>query len=119
MTAFNLNRRLATLLGWSNIIELGGALLGTPPAGEPQCRNQAVVPNWAGDWRYCGPLMVEHDCYPEMYQGEIIVQPPRPPNRHWPPVYRAPRAVGLRLAKSDGALLAIVSAVIAKLESNQ
>lgn len=49
MTALDLNRRLATLLGWTNITETGGALLGTPPEGEPQCRGQACVPDWAGD----------------------------------------------------------------------
>jgi hypothetical protein len=54
------NRRLAQLLGWTNIFDVGGALLGTPPAGESSCRGQAKVPNWSGDWRDCGPLMVEH-----------------------------------------------------------
>jgi hypothetical protein len=60
MSALELNHRLATLLGWSNLKDVGGALLGTPPAGAPQCRNEAKVPNWAGDWRDCGPLIAEH-----------------------------------------------------------
>jgi len=60
MTALDLNRRLATLLGWTSIIQLGGALLGTPPAGEPNCRNQAKVPDWVDDWRDCGPLIAAH-----------------------------------------------------------
>lgn len=60
MTNLELNRRLATMLGWSEIIELGGALLGRPPEGQPSCRNQAKVPDWAGDWRDCGPLIGEH-----------------------------------------------------------
>lgn len=60
MTTLALNRLLATLLGWSNIIENGGALLGTPPPGEYCVRNQCRVPDWAGDWRDCGPLMVAH-----------------------------------------------------------
>jgi hypothetical protein len=60
MTTTTLNRRPAELTGWTNIIELGGALLGTPPAGEPQCRSQALVPDWAGDWSACGPLLGAH-----------------------------------------------------------
>lgn len=51
------NRRLAELLGWTDLFQVRGALLGTPPAGAPQCRDQARVPNWAGDWRDCGPLL--------------------------------------------------------------
>jgi hypothetical protein len=51
------NRTLAGLLGWTEIVELGGALLGMPPAGDPQCRGQAMVPDWHGDWRDCGPLI--------------------------------------------------------------
>ena len=51
------NRTLAGLLGWTEIVELGGALLGMPPAGDPQCRGQALVPDWHGDWRDCGPLI--------------------------------------------------------------
>jgi hypothetical protein len=54
------NRRLAELLGWTDIFDIGGALLGTPPPGAPACRNQAKVPDWTGDWRDCGPLLVEH-----------------------------------------------------------
>lgn len=54
------NRRLAELLGWTGIFDVGGALLGTPPGGSPGSRDQAKVPDWAGDWRDCGPLLVEH-----------------------------------------------------------
>lgn len=54
------NRRLAQLLGWTNFENVGGAWLGTPPASEPQCRGQAKVPDWTGDWNACGPLMAQH-----------------------------------------------------------
>lgn len=59
-TGMNANRRLAELLGWTSITETGGALLGTPPAGQPRCRGQAKVPDWTGDWRDCGPLVSAH-----------------------------------------------------------
>jgi len=58
--AMQLNRRLAELLGWVNIFDVGGAFLGTPPGGSPASRDQARVPDWTGDWRECGPLIVEH-----------------------------------------------------------
>lgn len=57
MTVLDANRRLATALGWTNITEAGGALLGMPPWAAPNSRGQAAVPNWAGDWRECGPLI--------------------------------------------------------------
>jgi hypothetical protein len=51
------NKRLALALGWTEIVEVGGALLGTPPDGAPKSRGQAMVPDWCGDWKECGPLM--------------------------------------------------------------
>lgn len=54
------NKRLAGLLGWTSLVEVGGALLGTPPAGAPECRGQAAVPDWCGDWSAIGPLAAEH-----------------------------------------------------------
>ncbi|QKY08756.1 hypothetical protein [Janthinobacterium lividum] len=54
------NKRLAKLLGWTSIIEVGGALVGTPPAGAVSSRGQALVPDWAGDWAAVGPLLVSH-----------------------------------------------------------
>ncbi|MBW3512906.1 hypothetical protein [Janthinobacterium sp. NKUCC06_STL] len=55
------NKRLAELLGWSSIIEVGGALVGTPPDGAADSRGQEMVPNWAGDWAAAGPLAVAYD----------------------------------------------------------
>ena len=60
------NKRLAALLGWSRIAEVGGALIGTPPAGAAESRGQALLPDWAGDWAAAGPLAVEYD---------IVVEP--------------------------------------------
>lgn len=40
-------RRLAELLGWTNLVEVGGSLVGTPPEGG--VRGQAAVPRWARD----------------------------------------------------------------------
>jgi hypothetical protein len=115
MTPIDLNRRLATLLGWADIIELGGALLGTPPAGEAQSRGQALVPNWAGDWRHCGPLSTEH-------QVDTL--------HNWTSVIAKWAVDGWRKTavtdledgsdtRDDAARLAIVSAVISKLEASQ
>lgn len=57
MTNLETNRKLASLLGWTNIVDVGGALLGCPPPGEPECRGQARVPDWTGDWADWGSLM--------------------------------------------------------------
>lgn len=54
------NYRLAELLGWTDLFEVPGAILGTPPAGVPAGRNQGAVPDWTGDWRACGPLLAAH-----------------------------------------------------------
>ena len=51
------NKRLAELLGWTRIVEVGGALVGTPPAGAAASRGQALVPDWLGDWAAAGPLI--------------------------------------------------------------
>ena len=55
------NKCLAELLGWSNIVEVGGALVGTPPAGVVASRGQAMVPDWMGDWAAAGPLLAQFE----------------------------------------------------------
>ena len=55
------NKRLAELLGWTSIIEVGGALVGTPPAGAAESRGQALVPDWLGDWTASAPLLVQFE----------------------------------------------------------
>ncbi len=55
----NLNKRLAELLGWTSITDVGGALVGTPPAGTPDCRGQAAAPDWRGNDGDSFKLMVE------------------------------------------------------------
>lgn len=60
-----LNMRLATLLGWTNIFSTGTTLMGKPPYGVTHCRDQAILPNWAGDWTDCGPLIVRYRVYPD------------------------------------------------------
>jgi hypothetical protein len=112
MTALTLNRRLAELTGWTNIIELGGALLGTPPAGQPQCRGQAEVPNWAGDWRDCGPLMSTYRIDVEQNRGSVIAS-------HDCHRTLCRQVVGDEDFRDAAGRLAIIEAVIAKLEASQ
>lgn len=108
MTALTLNRRLATLLGWSNIIETGGALLGTPPPGEYCVRNQCRVPDWAGDWRDCGPLIGEHHIHLECPVFRVEA---RCNHGGWVEVEMGD------ITRDEATRQAIVSAVIAKLEA--
>ena len=58
------NKRLAELLAWSSIVEVGGALVGTPPAGAAESRGQALVPDWLGDWAAAGPLLARFEICP-------------------------------------------------------
>lgn len=55
------NKRLAELLGWTNIVEVGGALVGTPPSGAAASRGQAIVPDWMGDWAAAAPLLAQFE----------------------------------------------------------
>jgi hypothetical protein len=72
MSASNL--RLATLFGWTNLFAIGGALLGTPPAGLPSSRGQAFVPDWCGDWKAAGPLIGTHGIELEWVNGGAAVE---------------------------------------------
>jgi len=63
----NWNKTLAQLLGWTNIEEMGGALLGLPPPGKPHSRGQAMVPDWANSWEHCGKLMSEYKVIPKEF----------------------------------------------------
>lgn len=53
------NRRLAELQGWMGVFDAGGKLLGIPPGDVPEVDQLQCVPDWAGDWSACGPLMVQ------------------------------------------------------------
>lgn len=58
-TPMELNSRLAELLGWTNVVDAGGALLDRLPGGAENSRDQAAVPDWAGDWAHAGPLAMQ------------------------------------------------------------
>lgn len=58
--SMQLNHRLASLLGWTEIVNVGGAWLGRPPGGSQKSRDQAKVPDWCGDWAACGPLLSQY-----------------------------------------------------------
>lgn len=107
------NRRLAELLGWADIFDVGGALLGTPPGGSPSSRDQAKVPDWAGDWRDCGPLIAEHRM---TLGGTVLDAVARCRSFEVPPG----AAAFADFDTEDGAVrAAIVAAVVAKLEAAQ
>lgn len=73
MTGMDANRRLAELLGWTEIFDVGGALLGMPPGGNPASRDQAKVPDWVNDWNACGPLMVENITRMRLWRHRAVV----------------------------------------------
>lgn len=40
--------------------------MGCPPEGSPNSRDQAAVPNWAGDFSAIMKLAIRHRCYPQL-----------------------------------------------------
>jgi hypothetical protein len=52
-----LNKELAVLLGWTNIVEVDGSLLGLPPEGTDSVHGQVLVPDWVNSWDACGPFI--------------------------------------------------------------
>jgi len=116
ITGAEANRRLAELLGWTNIFDVGGALLGTPPDGEPQCRSQAKVPDWTGDWRECGPLLARHLREVSVWQSIATASAsPTAPSDH----IHAVRQHNPNESTDDTVRRVMVDAVIAKLEARQ
>ncbi|MFZ3286569.1 MAG: hypothetical protein WA191_06935 [Telluria sp.] len=109
------NRRLAGLLGWTSIVDVGGALLGTPPDGSAQCRGQAKVPDWAGDWRECGPLGSEHQV--DLLHSWSAVYGKWESNRHSRAAVTDDDEGGDN--RDEAARLAIVQAVCDKMKAGQ
>lgn len=58
------NKRMAALLGWTELFEVRFAILGRPPGGSPSSRDQAAVPNWAGDFNHCCKLGLQYGVFP-------------------------------------------------------
>lgn len=107
------NWRLAELLGWTELFEVPGAILGTPPAGQPAARGQAKVPDWTGDWRDCGPLIAEHRMELASTALDAVA---RCRSFEVPPGTAAFADFGTEDAAMRGA---VVAAVVAKLEARQ
>lgn len=57
----HLNKRLALLSGWTELVEVSGSLLGKPPGGSSNSRDQAMVPDWVRNWSVCAPLIVKYN----------------------------------------------------------
>lgn len=65
----NLNWKVAEALGWTGLFKIGGSIVGQPPGGSPNSRNQAMVPNWSGDFNLCCELGLQYNVYP--HRGEV------------------------------------------------
>jgi hypothetical protein len=66
MSAHYLNQRLAKLKGYTDLQVIDGKLFGQPAWWHGLGTKLCPVPDWAGDWAACGPLMERHECYPEV-----------------------------------------------------
>ena len=110
-----LNRRLAALLGWTEIVNVGGAWLGRPPGGSQKSRDQAKVPNWCGDWVACGPLLSQHVRRLRAWPHRVLVGvAPGGPDGYDVMLDRGEGETGEQLLRRT-----IVTAVIAHLEVSQ
>lgn len=67
------NARLATALGWTNIVDVGGALLGKPDWVCDNSRDQVQVPDWCGQWSACGPLLAQLQLWTMPADGVAMV----------------------------------------------
>lgn len=65
--------RLAERFGWTELVPVGGDIvLGRPPEGSPHSRDQAAVPNWAGDFNACVKLGLGYGVYPT--ESQVLMQ---------------------------------------------
>jgi len=115
--ALDANRRLAGLLGWTNIVDVGNALLGKPTWVCDNSRDQVKIPDWAGDWACCGPLIAEYLIEVTHVTAEIIhMQEVSASIKGW----KAAKMVGcMGQDWNPGTRLCIVNAVCTKLEADQ
>jgi hypothetical protein len=66
-------KRLAELLGWKGIIQLGECLFGSDNETPPNPYKSQAVPQWCRDNSAVFELMVEHGCWPHETGGRILV----------------------------------------------
>ena len=112
-----LNRKLASLLGWTHFEAAGGALLGSPPWWAGNSRGQAQVPDWEGDWRPAGALMAKYHCSLRLrrcpQRGDVIA------SEIFPLILPLAAVVSQHNCLDAAYRVAIIVAVIAKLESRK
>ena len=70
----DLNWKVAELLGWSNLFQIVGSIVGRPPGGSPHSRDQGMVPDWAGDFTECCKLGLNYDIYPRRGEVELMMR---------------------------------------------
>lgn len=68
-----LNEQVALLLGWTQIFYTRGALLGRPPGGSPNSRDQGMIPNWAADFNACCELGLTYRITPHQATIEAFM----------------------------------------------
>jgi hypothetical protein len=107
--------RLATFLGWTNLFALGAALLGTPPVGLPNCRGQAAVPDWCGNWSSAGPLIGAYGIELEWVNGGAAVEALANTRQMYE---KFTEQLADHATPDDAVRLAIVRAVTAMLETS-
>ncbi|BCG50026.1 hypothetical protein [Ralstonia phage RP13] len=65
-----IERKLAELLGWFDITQITGSLIGSHKDLRLDTRGQAAIPQWTRRWSDCGPLMVKYRISPTYGKNE-------------------------------------------------
>lgn len=102
-TRIDMEKRLAELLGWT-IEPFKGDRIWRCPDGT----RFRLPPKWTIDWSACGPLMVEHGCWPQQHDGYITVR--------WDGPGQVSEPISAHPSKSYAVMYAVVRAAITKLE---
>jgi hypothetical protein len=69
----DLNQELAKLLGWTELFQTRGALIGRPPGGSPTTRDQCMAPNWIGNFNDCCELGLSYRITPHQASIEAFM----------------------------------------------
>jgi len=110
-SSMDLNRRLAELLGWTELEVRNGFVFGRRPG----CQDEVATPDWLGDWRACGPLQAQYVRRLRTWSHRAVIGvTPSSPGEHDVVLDRGQGESADQLLRRS-----IVAAVIAHLEANR
>lgn len=112
-----LNKRLAELIGWTDIEDADKLMMGVKPANGEK-RGYGLVPNWCDHWSEIGPLAAEYEI-DVIYINDGVCGVWGRERRSWEPYQVGWQDMSLdemREVRSKATRMALVRAIIAKLD---